>query len=312
MTFALILGLLFAPSAFAETCGSADALGAGAAFDDAACGAGFIANAAAGATACAAGDGLFADDAANACTEADDKATCCVAQAECQAGGFVDDAACGVGFIYNTGNAALLCAGAACDVANVAGDKTQCCVAQATCDDTDGVGGGTAPVSDADCGEGYLYNPDNAALLCAGSACDISGTAADKAACCMPQPTPAPTPVPTPQPTPQPTPVPTPQPTKQPVPVPTPQPTPVPTPQPTSQPTPLPTIHAYVESRLDSQFTPHNPHNVSLFVVVIVVVVAHRLVTHKHSYQPTPARAVTRTGKGQAPPPRIAASTTCE
>ena len=147
MTFALALGLLFAPSAYAETCGSADALGAAGPFDDAACGVGFIANAAAGATACAAGDGLFADNAANACTEADDKAACCVAQAECQAA--VDDAACGAGFIYNAGNAALLCAGAACDVANVAGDKTQCCLAQAECQ-TGGL------VNNAACGVDYV------------------------------------------------------------------------------------------------------------------------------------------------------------
>ena len=146
----MLLGLLLlASSAYAETCGSANALAFDSAFDDDACGAGFFANSDAAATACAAGDGLLADDAANACTKADDKAACCVAQAQCQTGGLVTDAACGAGFIYNTNSAAQLCAGAACDVAGVEIDKAQCCVAQAQCQ-TDGL------VDNAACGVDYV------------------------------------------------------------------------------------------------------------------------------------------------------------
>ena len=61
--------------------------------------------------------------------------------------------------------------------------------AKATCNDKDGVGMGTAAVSDSDCGAGFLYNSANAASTCASTACDISGTAADKTACCVAQAT---------------------------------------------------------------------------------------------------------------------------
>ena len=58
-------------------------------------------------------------------------------------------------------------------------------MAQATCGDKDGAGGNSDAVSDAECGEGFIYNSANSASTCAGTTCDISGTAADKSACCV-------------------------------------------------------------------------------------------------------------------------------
>ena len=91
---------------------------------------------------------------------------------------------CGEGFIYNSANAASTCASTACDISGTQADKDACCVAQATCGDTDGAGAGTTAVSDSDCGAGLFYDSANVASTCASTACDISGTAADKAACC--------------------------------------------------------------------------------------------------------------------------------
>ena len=148
MTLVLIIGLLLAPSAYAETCGSANALGDALAFDDAACqvdGEALLANANAANAVCAAGPELFANDPAQVCTTADDKATCCVAQ--CKTDGAVTDSTCGVGFVYNAANQDLPCASATCDMAV---DKDQCCVAQAQCQ-TDGL------VTDLACGIDYVY-----------------------------------------------------------------------------------------------------------------------------------------------------------
>ena len=97
----------------------------------------------------------------------------------------MSDADCGAGYVYNSANAASECAGSACDISGTAADKTACCVAQATCGDKDGAGSGTATVSDADCGAGYVYNSANAASSCAGAACDVASVASDKAACCV-------------------------------------------------------------------------------------------------------------------------------
>ena len=141
----LIIGLLLAPSAYAETCGSANALGETLAFDDAACGEALLANANAANAVCAAGAALFADDPAQVCTTVDDKATCCVAQ--CKTDGAFTDATCGAGFVYNAANQDLPCASATCDMTV---DKDQCCVAQAQCQ-TDGL------VTDDACGIDYVY-----------------------------------------------------------------------------------------------------------------------------------------------------------
>ena len=51
----------------------------------------------------------------------------------------------------------------------------------ATCGDADGEGGGTAAVSDAECGTGLIYNSVAASGVCAGLTCDV---AADQTACC--------------------------------------------------------------------------------------------------------------------------------
>jgi hypothetical protein len=65
-------------------------------------------------------------------------------------------------------------------------DRGTCCVAQATCGDKDGPsGGGTSPVSDADCGANYVYDPSKSASPCAASTCDASST--DRGTCCVAQ-----------------------------------------------------------------------------------------------------------------------------
>ena len=53
----------------------------------------------------------------------------------------------------------------------------------ATCDDKNGATSGNDAVSDTDCGAGFEAT-FGATATCAGPACDISGTAADKTACC--------------------------------------------------------------------------------------------------------------------------------
>ena len=56
----------------------------------------------------------------------------------------------------------------------------------ALCGDKDGPSGsGTSPVSDADCGDNYVYDPSKSAAKCVGATCDASG--ADKATCCVAQ-----------------------------------------------------------------------------------------------------------------------------
>eukprot|EP01045_Picozoa_sp_COSAG04_P010101 COSAG04_NODE_609_length_12066_cov_55.131695_4_plen_1371_part_00 len=101
----------------------------------------------------------------------------------------VTDTDCGFGFLSDSSAAASLCAGPVCNIAGVVADKAACCVAQATCGDADGEGDGTDAVSDGDCGEGYLYDPSSSGSVCADTECDISGTAADRTACCVAQAT---------------------------------------------------------------------------------------------------------------------------
>jgi hypothetical protein len=55
----------------------------------------------------------------------------------------------------------------------------------ATCGDADGEGDGTAAVTDDDCGAGFAYDTSASDAVCAGSTCDVSGTPADKTACCV-------------------------------------------------------------------------------------------------------------------------------
>ena len=96
----------------------------------------------------------------------------------------VSDGDCGAGFIYDSSASGSLCVGTACDVAGVVEDKTACCAAQATCGDANGEGAGVTAVSDSACGAGFLYDSSASAAFCAGTACDIAGTAADKTVCC--------------------------------------------------------------------------------------------------------------------------------
>jgi surface protein len=56
-------------------------------------------------------------------------------------------------------------------------------VAQATCGDKNGAAVGTSPVTDADCGSGFLYQASKSGGLCAGPVCDASTT--DQAVCCV-------------------------------------------------------------------------------------------------------------------------------
>eukprot|EP01046_Picozoa_sp_COSAG06_P051428 COSAG06_NODE_8383_length_2190_cov_1.127212_1_plen_690_part_01 len=96
----------------------------------------------------------------------------------------VTDADCGTGYIANPLASEARCAGPACDIENVAEDKAACCAAQASCGDADGVGNATSTVSDADCGIGYVYDPEAVDSLCVGTICDPGSVEADKAACC--------------------------------------------------------------------------------------------------------------------------------
>ena len=96
----------------------------------------------------------------------------------------VTNADCGRGYIANPLASEARCAGPACDLENVAEDKVACCVAQATCRDADGEENATSALSDADCGTGYIYDPDSAGSLCVGTICDPGSVEADKAACC--------------------------------------------------------------------------------------------------------------------------------
>ena len=72
----------------------------------------------------------------------------------------------------------------------------------ATCGDVNGPGTSPDPnpVSDEDCGTGYIYDTSAAESACASVPCVVgSGSAADQAVCCTtpPTPTPSPTPAPT-------------------------------------------------------------------------------------------------------------------
>ena len=121
-----------------------------------------------------------------------DRPTCCMAKnATCgdryRAGAgtpnavAVTDADCGAGYFFNTSTSANICsAGTTCDASG--DDRATCCVALGSCGDKDGVGAGTAPVSDADCGDGYIYDPSKSAVSCAGATCDAGGL--DRGTCC--------------------------------------------------------------------------------------------------------------------------------
>ena len=118
-----------------------------------------------------------------------DRDKCCIPHATCgdkdgsgSGTNPVSDTDCGEGFIYNTASSSLPCVGTTCDMTNTA-DKTACCTTQATCGDKDGSGTGTNPVSDADCGEGFIYNTLSGSLNCTGGSCDMS-VPADKTTCC--------------------------------------------------------------------------------------------------------------------------------
>ena len=58
----------------------------------------------------------------------------------------------------------------------------------ATCGDKDGDGANTDPISDNDCGVGFIYNEANSASACAGTGCSTM-VPEDKAACCIAQAT---------------------------------------------------------------------------------------------------------------------------
>ena len=118
-----------------------------------------------------------------------DRDKCCIPHATCgdkdgsgSGTNPVSDTDCGEGFIYNTASSSLPCVGTTCDMTNTA-DKTACCTTQATCGDKDGSGTGTNPVSDADCGEGFIYNTLSGSRNCTGGSCDMS-VSADKTTCC--------------------------------------------------------------------------------------------------------------------------------
>ena len=78
--------------------------------------------------------------------------------------------------------------GAACPPATDCASGEGACVIAATCGDADGAGAASAAVSDDDCGPGFFADQSAAAAAahCVGAACDVSGTPADKAACCVP------------------------------------------------------------------------------------------------------------------------------
>ena len=61
------------------------------------------------------------------------------------------------------------------------------CKAQATCGNANTESAAASPVSDADCGVGFIADADaaSATSLCAGGACDPTNVAADRAACCV-------------------------------------------------------------------------------------------------------------------------------
>ena len=59
------------------------------------------------------------------------------------------------------------------------------CSTYASCGDADGEGSGTAAVSDADCGDGFVARASSGSSLCQGAVCDVANVLADKAACCV-------------------------------------------------------------------------------------------------------------------------------
>jgi len=119
--------------------------------------------------------------AAPTCTDPD----CCTAT--CSS---VTDAACGPNFISDASAANTMCALQTCNVATQnSGDHSTCCTAAvATCRDKNGVGGGSGvAITNADCGNGYSYNANNAASTCANSgACNVATPGSgDHLTCCV-------------------------------------------------------------------------------------------------------------------------------
>ena len=95
----------------------------------------------------------------------------------------VTDTDCGPNYVYDPSKSAASCAGATCNTSDV--DQQTCCMVEykATCGDKDGpVGTVTAAVNDADCGNGYVYDPSASTTNCTGSTCDPSGV--DRDTCC--------------------------------------------------------------------------------------------------------------------------------
>eukprot|EP01045_Picozoa_sp_COSAG04_P001329 COSAG04_NODE_43_length_31842_cov_15.704848_20_plen_109_part_00 len=82
-----------------------------------------------------------------------------------------------------------MCTGTSCNAAGLVADRLACCSPPASCGDKDGDGPTSDAVSDEDCaalgGQNSVRNSSAAASLCAGSVCDISEAAVDRATCCM-------------------------------------------------------------------------------------------------------------------------------
>ena len=118
----------------------------------------------------------------------------CVGAATCgdsdgAGGGAVVDQACGTGFVYDSGAADTICDGDGTNgnVCSMAFDHDKCCN-PVTCANKDGNAGG--PVTDGDCGHGYLRDSSAGGTLCTGNGgCDMAAQSADHAACCMRQAT---------------------------------------------------------------------------------------------------------------------------
>ena len=113
------------------------------------------------------------------------KATCGDADGEGAGTAPVDSEDCGTGLAYDTSASAATCASTVCDLVGTAADRTACCAPVATCGDADGAGAGSTAVSDCDCGDGYMVRPATESIECQSTSCDIAGTTADKAACCV-------------------------------------------------------------------------------------------------------------------------------
>jgi hypothetical protein len=112
-------------------------------------------------------------------------ATCGDADGDGAGSAPIDSADCGTGMAYDSTAASSLCAGLTCDVAGTVADRTACCSNVATCGDTNGEAAGSDAATDADCGTGFRARSGASASACLSTVCDISGSAADKAACCF-------------------------------------------------------------------------------------------------------------------------------